>query len=193
MQQYQHIKRWHVQFRIQTSTLLLPKNIWLRLNKSKLHCKISSQSQIEFFIFSFCSLCRFDRVQLSLLPKSHSRSVWSWVFGSGRRLAASKLVQQQPEGFKVSGAERKRSLNDQWDSSVYWCAMAAWRGDVEAHVADLLHTLPGFMKPTGEKIYCFFVSLWTKRLGFLPLVAPPRWRVRTTPSLPLPAFIIVKM
>lgn len=57
------------------------------------------------FKWLICSLCRFDRVQFSLFPKSHPRSVWSWHLATRRR-----LVQQQPDGPEVRRAERKCGL-----------------------------------------------------------------------------------
>lgn len=58
--------------------------------------------------FFFPPLCRFDRVQLSLFPQSHPRSVWSW-----HRATRRQLVQQQPDGPEVRHAERKCCLKGQ--------------------------------------------------------------------------------
>ncbi len=57
---------------------------------------------------TYFSLCRFDRVQLSLFPKSHPRSVWSWHLTT-----SNQLIQQQPE---IRRNEWKCSLKDEGET-----------------------------------------------------------------------------
>lgn len=83
---------------------------------------------MKCFKWLSCFLCRFDRVQFSLFPKSHPRGVRSW------RLTRRQLVQQQPDRPEVCRAERKRCLRGEDETSVIVlvylrCREAARRGE----------------------------------------------------------------